>query len=97
MKKPAAETGEDSDIGNDKRGRKRRKRRRKSRPKAIGDIRKKERLQTHGYGDMQAPRDGEKARRDNKSSSGSSSADFSNSDREEDATDQGHRTNQELD
>lgn len=66
MKKPAAETGEDSDIGNDKRGRKRRKRRRKSRPKAIGDIRKKERLQTHGYGDMQAPRDGEKARRDNK-------------------------------
>ena len=55
MKKPAAETGEDSDIGNDKRGRKRRKRRRKSRPKAIGDIRKKERLQTHGYGDMQAP------------------------------------------
>ena len=84
MKKPAAETGEDSDIGNDKRGRKRRKRRRKSRSKAIGDIR-------------QAPRDGEKARRDNKSTSGSSSADFSNSDREEDATDQGHRTDQELD
>ena len=38
---------------------------------------------------MQAPRDGEKARRDNKSTSGSSSAAYSNSDREEDATDQG--------
>ena len=38
---------------------------------------------------MQAPRDGEKARRDSKSTSGSSSAAYSNSDREEDATDQG--------
>ena len=38
-----------------------------------------------------------KARRDNKSTSGSSSAAFSNSDREEDGTDQGHRTDQELD